>query len=131
MASTDELSDINLTPLVDVMLVLLIVFIIAAPLIVPQALDINLPQTEATRSDQIVEPELLYVYADGEFGAKDRRMSLDEVRSWFMEELNTETRVVIHADETVEYGTIARLIAMAQTVGMTQLTFRTVVSSKP
>ena len=127
MRSTEELSDINMTPLVDIMLVLLIVFIIAAPLIVPQALDISLPKTEAVQASQFEKPQLLFIYADGSFGNEVGQLSLDALNTWLSDELTPATRLVIHADETVQYGRVAQVMALAQNSGIAQITFRTVV----
>src|SRR5512136_2437626 len=58
------MSEINVTPLVDVMLVLLVVFIITAPLLAPQSLKINLPKTESVASDN--KPQLVHVVIDAQ-----------------------------------------------------------------
>ena len=60
------MSEINVTPLVDVMLVLLVVFIITAPLLAPQSLKINLPKTESVAKDDKLQKVSLAIDAKGE-----------------------------------------------------------------
>lgn len=121
-----SLADINMTPLVDIMLVLLIVFIIAAPLIVPQTMGINLPKTQPVQAEPIVEKHLLQIRADGTLERELTPISNDELSQWLAglpEDM--ENSLIINADEAVNYGRIAEVMAIAQNAGVARLAFRT------
>ncbi len=121
-----SLADINMTPLVDIMLVLLIVFIIAAPLIVPQTMGINLPKTQPVQAEPTVEKHLLQIRADGTLERELTPMNNDELSQWLsgLPE-DAENSLIINADEAVNYGRIAEVMAIAQNAGVARLAFRT------
>src|ERR1700688_2087611 len=72
------MSEINVTPMVDVMLVLLIIFMVSAPLLTV-GVPIDLPQTQAKSLDQDREPLTLSVNADGKVFLQNTEMAMDEV----------------------------------------------------
>ena len=76
-SSNDDgmMSEINVTPLVDVMLVLLVVFIITAPLLAPQALKINLPKTESVAHDDRLQKVSLAIDAHGDVSIESAHLS--------------------------------------------------------
>ena len=124
------MSEINVTPLVDVMLVLLVVFIITAPLLTPQSLKVNVPKTKAVAaaSDQTkLLPAHLIVDAKGNIQLDNVSMSdtqlADALKQRAMDPLFF---MKIEADKTVPYGRVAELMAIAQQAGVTNLSFVTV-----
>jgi biopolymer transport protein TolR len=125
--SDEVLSEINITPMVDVMLVLLVVFIITAPLMT-NAIKVNLPDTDVTV--QIEEPKKPVVVSIDEQGRiyldKDE-YSLDIIESELASRkaLDPEIRLNLNADETVPYGTVAKLMVLIEKAGIQRLSFIT------
>jgi biopolymer transport protein ExbD len=125
---TDEemMSQINVTPLVDVMLVLLVVFIIAAPLLVPQSLKINLPKTDAAQHQVQQKRGSLVVDAQGNVELENRHVSDEKLAELLHQRAaDTEFQLQIEADKAVPYGRIAELMALAQRAGVAKLSFIT------
>lgn len=123
---TESLAEINMMPLVDIMLVLLIVFIIAAPLIVPQTLGIELPETVATATSVEIVEHQLFITATGqvktEFGTLDDEALFD----WLADiARQTNSSLIIDADKSVNHGRVAEVMSMAEAAGVKRLAFRT------
>ncbi|MDD2720853.1 MAG: biopolymer transporter ExbD [Gallionella sp.] len=120
------MSEINVTPLVDVMLVLLVVFIITAPLLAPQSLKISLPKTDAVAQSDKLQHLSLVVDAHGNVELDNRHVSdagLTEVLH--QRAIDPVFQLQIQADKTVPYGRIAELMALAQHAGVGKLSFVT------
>lgn len=121
----DMMSEINVTPLVDVMLVLLVVFIITAPLLAPQALKISLPRTQAVNKENL-KPSRLAVDAQGGLELNGRVMDDQALAQELMSHASDPGfQLQIAADKAVPYGRIAELMALAQHAGVAKLTFVT------
>ena len=125
--SGSMMSEINVTPLVDVMLVLLVVFIITAPLLAPQSLKINLPKTEAVVHDDKLLKISLAIDAKGEVSLESAHLS----DAGLAEMLKTRAvdpnfQLQIQADEAVNYGRVAQVMAIAQKSGVSKLSFLTI-----
>jgi biopolymer transport protein ExbD len=122
----DMMSEINVTPLVDVMLVLLVVFIITAPLLAPQSLKINLPKTDSVQQNDKPQKVSLVVDAQGNVEMDNMHVSdqglAEALRSRAADPL---FQLQIEADSTVPYGRVAELMALAQKSGVTKLSFMT------
>ena len=122
------MSEINVTPLVDVMLVLLVVFIITAPLLSPQSLKINLPKTAAVASDNKPQPDHLIIDAQGKISLNNSQPS-DAVLAELLRARavsNPSFQLQIEADTAVPYGRVAQIMALAQHAGVTKLSFITI-----
>jgi biopolymer transport protein ExbD len=124
------MSEINVTPLVDVMLVLLVVFIVTAPLLTPQSLKVNVPKTKAVAaaSDQAkLLPAHLIVDAKGNIRLDNVSMS-DTQLAEILKQRSVDPLffIKIEADKTVPYGRVAEFMAIAQHAGVTNLSFVTV-----
>ncbi len=120
------MSEINVTPLVDVMLVLLVVFIITAPLLAPQALKINLPKTDAVQSNDKPQKASLVVDAKGNIEMDNMHVSdqgLAEILKGRAAE--PQFQLQIEADSAVPYGRVAEIMALAQHAGVSKLSFIT------
>jgi biopolymer transport protein ExbD/biopolymer transport protein TolR len=118
------MSDINMTPLIDVMLVLLVIFMISAPLITA-SLKLDLPKAEAaTASDT---PDVISVAIDtqGELYIDDKALNTAafETRITQAAGKNPNTEVQLRADKAVPYGRVAELIGMVQKAGLTRIGF--------
>jgi biopolymer transport protein TolR len=121
------MSDINVTPLVDVMLVLLVIFIITAPLMTSQ-LDLELPKTPAPVVEKTQESEAFVAIAmdaQGQIYWDD--VMVDEAalgaRLAQTGKANPATELRLRADTAVPYGQVVRLIAMAQAAGLSRIGF--------
>jgi biopolymer transport protein TolR len=127
------MSDINVTPLVDVMMVLLVIFIITAPLMV-SALKLDLPKTEAAQASS-APPRFvkLSIDAKGKVYLDDKVTSMDDLRR----SLNAQAakalamdhgelpEVQLRADERVPYGKVVEVMGLAQQAGMNRIGFVT------
>ena len=121
------MSEINVTPLVDVMLVLLVIFIVTAPLLAPQSLKINLPKTTAVTQETKHKALRLTVDAQGQLILDNLAVS-DVQLADVLKQRGAEAQLQIEADRAVPYGRIAELMALAQRNGISKLSFVTVVS---
>ncbi|EXF92374.1 biopolymer transporter ExbD [Pseudomonas fluorescens HK44] len=120
--SDEVLSEINVTPLVDVMLVLLVVFIVTAPLLT-NAIPINLPKTEAVARVEQKDPLVVSIDGAGKlFINKDEiQPDLLEFKLQAAKAKDPEVRVQLQADDGVNYGEVARAMASIERAGITKL----------
>jgi biopolymer transport protein TolR len=127
-ARQEPMSEINVTPLVDVMLVLLVIFIIAAPLM-SSRLELELPKTGESVAP-VVEPEAFVavsVDAKGQVYWSDEPIDLAELQRRLAQaaQRNTDTEVQLRADTAVPYGRVVQLIGLAQSAGLARIGFIT------
>ena len=117
-----DLAEINVTPLVDVMLVLLIIFIITAPMLV-QGLKVNLPKQDApSLANKGPEPLVLTVTRDRVILLGDEPVHLKLLADRIGAVLGGEPRpVYLKADESIEYGEVVRVMAVLHSVGVEQI----------
>jgi biopolymer transport protein ExbD len=121
------IAEINVTPLVDVMLVLLIIFIVTAPMIVPQAMKITLPQTTPVVQRDQAKNKTLVVYKDEKINYKGIDVDEAQLKSQMAQDgKEPGFQLQVQADEAVPYGRIAQIMALAQAAGLQRLTFVTV-----
>jgi len=120
------MADMNITPLVDVMLVLLVIFIITAPLIVPQSIKVTLPSTEALAQQDQANNAQLQVSADGQISLEGQAMTLTQLGVALRERAaQPNFQLQVMADERVAYGVVAKVMAVAQSNGANKLSFVT------
>jgi biopolymer transport protein ExbD len=116
------MSEINVTPLVDVMLVLLVVFIVTAPLLT-QAVRVNLPKTAPVAAPS--EQNLIIVSIDAVGGVhfNDREIDIRAAEAAFAAALQRDQDLVVHlqGNRTVAFGKVAQVMASAQRAGVTKL----------
>lgn len=115
------MSDINVTPLVDVMLVLLIVFMITAPLLTT-SLKVELPNVSATETQMEDTKLVLSVTAEGRIMLGEEDVT-DTVEKTLLESprVQKERELYIRADKEAKYGAVAKAIAAARKAGVTAL----------
>jgi biopolymer transport protein ExbD len=121
------MSEINVTPLVDVMLVLLVVFIITAPLLAPQSLKINLPKTESVAHDDKLQKVSLAIDEHGDISIESAHLSDQGLAEMLKSRAaDPQFQLQIQADTAVNYGRVAQVMAIAQKAGVSKLSFLTV-----
>jgi len=131
-ASAQPMSDINMTPLIDVMLVLLVIFMITAPLMT-SSLKLELPKAEGAKPTDAQQFVTLAIDTQGRFFWGDEQVSVDTLRLRVREAAvrNPATEVQLRADKTVPYGRVAELIGVVQEGGLSRVGFVTESSSEP
>jgi biopolymer transport protein ExbD len=121
------MSEINVTPLVDVMLVLLVVFIITAPLLAPQSLKINLPKTESVAHDDKLQKISLAIDSHGDISIEAAHLSDQGLAEMLKSRaVDPQFQLQIQADTAVNYGRVAQVMAIAQKAGVSKLSFLTI-----
>ncbi|HWV15561.1 MAG TPA: biopolymer transporter ExbD [Cellvibrio sp.] len=123
--SDEVFGEINVTPLVDVMLVLLVTFIITAPMLT-NTINVNLPDTQPTQQQKAPEkPVVISVDAEGKVYLDKEEYALDLVESELIKRKtdNPEIRLNLNADEKVNYGVIAKVMASIERAGIDRLSF--------
>ncbi|MEP6720758.1 MAG: biopolymer transporter ExbD [Variovorax sp.] len=120
------LSDINVTPLVDVMLVLLVIFIITAPLLA-SSIRLDLPQTDAGQPNEVPRFVSLAVDAKGIVYLNDQPVDNTQLAERLKQAAtdNRETEVQLRADQTVPYGKVVELMGIANKAGLSRIGFVT------
>ena len=121
---SQPMSDINMTPLIDVMLVLVVIFIITAPLLA-SSIKLDLPKTDAAKPGDAPKSVTVVVDATGRAYIKDQPMTLDDlVRQFSASKLvNPDTEVQLRADRVVPYGRIVEVMGAAQKAGLNRIGF--------
>jgi biopolymer transport protein TolR len=116
------LSEINVTPLVDVMLVLLIVFMISAPLM-QQGIQVDLPKANAPMMNEIPDQLILVVDKSRAISMNGNRVASGSLRSRLeaISKVKPEIQVFIQADHTVPYGFIAQVMAEVKQAQITRV----------
>ncbi len=116
------LSEINVTPLVDVMLVLLIIFMITAPMM-QQGLDVELPETASSGVPTTDEPFILVIQKNGGLKAGDAKVEMStlgkKLKAIFSTRKNKQ--VYIQADRDVRYGVVAEAMGEIRAAGIFQI----------
>lgn len=118
----DVMSEINVTPLVDVMLVLLVVFIVTAPLLT-QAVHVNLPKTAETAPPEEKEAVYISVDAKGKIFMDKTEIALEAFENELLSRKAADPEIALNlnADDGVQYGTVAKVMAAIERSGITKL----------
>jgi biopolymer transport protein TolR len=124
------MSEINVTPMVDVMLVLLIIFMVSAPLLTV-GVPIDLPQTQAKSLDQDREPLALSVNLQGQVFLQNSEIPLDELVSKLKAVTDArggyDERIYVRGDRKVDYGTVMRVMGRLSSGGFRRVALVTEV----
>jgi len=124
--ASQPMSDINMTPLIDVMLVLLVIFMITAPLMT-SSLKMDLPKTAAARPDEAGDALAIGITADGALHLGNDPVSAADLQRALKSagKRKPQPDVLLRADKVVPYGRVAELIGEVQDAGLTHVGFIT------
>jgi len=119
---TRPVSDINITPFVDVMLVLLVVFMVTAPLMTV-AVPVDLPKTQAHTLNQDKEPLVVSMDAAGHVYLQDKAMKLEDLvpKLKAITGTNPDARIFVRGDKDLAYGKIMEVMGSISAAGFTKV----------
>jgi biopolymer transport protein TolR len=124
------MSEINVTPMVDVMLVLLIIFMVSAPLLTV-GVPIDLPQSQAKSLDQDKQPLTVSVNLQGEVFLQDSKIPVDELvaklKAITESRGGMDERIYVRGDRKVDYGTVMRVMGRLSSAGFRRVALVTEV----
>lgn len=120
--SRAAMSEINVTPLVDVMLVLLIIFMVTAPMM-QQGIDIDLPETAASGMETSEEPFVLAIKGNQKLYVANEQVALPGLRKKLKAIFKTRKnkQIYLKADKTVDYGLVAQTLAEIRAAGINNI----------
>ena len=121
---SEPMSDINVTPLVDVMLVLVVIFILTAPLMV-SAVRLDLPRTGQAQPADVVRPLLLAIDAQGAIFLDNQPQTLQALGAALapVAAEDAQTEVQLRADTAVPYGRVVEVMGVVQQAGLSRIAF--------
>ena len=130
--SAEPMSEINVTPLVDVMLVLVVIFILTAPLLA-SSIKLELPKTGAASTTDATPSVLLVVDRAGQAYLDNRALPLTELSESLARTAakQPDTEVQLRADENAPYGKVIEVLGVAQKAGLTRIGFVTDAPAAP
>ena len=116
--SKKPISNINVTPLVDVMLVLLIVFMITAPMLTV-GVQVDLPQTKANQLNSDADPLIITMNKNREIFIQDTVVSTEDLipRLKAISKVNSKTRIFVRGDNLLQYGEVIGIMGKIQSAG--------------
>lgn len=122
---SETIAEINIVPLVDIVLVVLIIFMVAAPLVMQPKIDISLPKSSSTDMDKSKKPLKIVVGGQGEIFVGSRSLSLDELRTESQEQvkLNPDVSAILVADKSVTLEMVTSIIDAVKSQGLKKIAF--------
>jgi biopolymer transport protein TolR len=116
------MSEINVTPLVDVMLVLLIIFMVTAPMMM-EGVDVNLPQTKTKSIKTQEDPLILSVTKNGDVFLENHTVKLEDLGQKIetVFKYRKEKEVLLRADKDIPYGFVVKVMAEVKRAGIAKL----------
>ena len=118
----EPISEINVTPFVDVMLVLLIIFMVTAPLLTV-GVQVDLPETSADTLPEEIEPLTITINAKGEIFIQEKKVEYKKIIAKILAVSNnrTNTRIYVRGDKTINYGRVLEIMGMLSGSGFTKV----------
>ena len=119
---TELMSEINVTPFVDVMLVLLIIFMVTAPLLTV-GVPVDLPESSADSLPEDQEPLTLSINSKGEIFIQEHQVEYDKMipKILAIAKNRTEARIFVRGDKTINYGRVLEIMGMLSGSGFTKV----------
>ena len=120
--SKDPISEINVTPFVDVMLVLLIVFMVTAPLLTV-GVQVDLPESSADSLPEEQEPLTLTINSKGEVFIQETKIEFDNLIKKILAVSNnrTDTRIYVRGDKNINYGRVLEVMGTLSGAGFSKV----------
>lgn len=129
----DEITGINVTPLVDIVLVLLIIFMVTANFIVRETVEVDLPRAANSEDKTVQGPVMITMDKDAKVffdGAEvEQPVLMDKMRAAVA--ADKEVRAIISADQTLNYGKVMGLIDLVKEAGITKFALNIQKEAKP
>ena len=121
-SSKEPMSEINVTPFVDVMLVLLIIFMVTAPLLTV-GVQVDLPESAADSLPDDQEPLTLTINSKGEVFIQEHKVEFEKIIPKILAVSNnrTDTRIFVRGDKTINYGRVLEIMGMLSGSGFTKV----------
>ena len=118
----EPMSEINVTPFVDVMLVLLIIFMVTAPLLTV-GVQVDLPETSADTLPEESEPLTLTINSKGEVFIQETKIEFDNLIKKILAVSNnrTDTRIYVRGDKTINYGRVLEVMGTLSGAGFSKV----------
>ena len=118
----EPMSEINVTPFVDVMLVLLIIFMVTAPLLTA-GVQVDLPETSADTLPEESEPLTLTINSKGEVFIQETKIEFDNLikKILAVSKNRTDTRIYVRGDKTINYGRVLEVMGKLSGSGFTKV----------
>ena len=118
----EPMSEINVTPFVDVMLVILIIFMVTAPLLTV-GVQVDLPETSADTLPEESEPLTLTINSKGEVFIQETKIEFDNLIKKILAVSNnrTDTRIYVRGDKTINYGRVLEVMGKLSGSGFTKV----------
>ena len=121
-SSKEPMSEINVTPFVDVMLVLLIIFMVTAPLLTV-GVQVDLPESSADSLPEETEPLTLSINAKGEIFIQESKVEYNNIiaKVLAVSKNRTDTRIYVRGDKTINYGRVLEIMGLLSGSGFTKV----------
>ena len=121
-SSKEPMSEINVTPFVDVMLVLLVIFMVTAPLLTV-GVQVDLPESSADSLSEDQEPLTLSINSKGEVFIQEYQVEFEKIVPKILAISNnrTDTRIYVRGDRSINYGRVLEVMGMLSGAGFSKL----------
>ena len=121
-SSKEPMSEINVTPFVDVMLVLLIIFMVTAPLLTV-GVQVDLPESSADSLPEEAEPLTLTINSKGEIFIQESKVEYEKIiaKVLAVSKNRTDTRSYVRGDKTINYGRVLEIMGLLSGSGFTKV----------
>ena len=129
----DEITGINVTPLVDIVLVLLIIFMVTANMIVRETVEVDLPRAANTQEKTVQGPVMLTMDKDARVYFDGVEVAQDVLMTKMKDAVNKdkEVRAIISADQSLNYGKVMTLIDQVKEAGIAKFALNIQKEAKP